>query len=334
VLRAAVFGEPFQSILGQDSRLREQLQRALDAAASSLPVLLLGETGTGKGLVARAIHQASPRCHHPWVHANIGGMVATLVQSELFGHLRGAFSGAAANRRGLFQTAHGGTIFLDEMGEIVLESQVLLLNVVEDGQVRPVGADIPVPVDVRVVAATNRDLLAAVRAGTFRLDLYHRLAAVTITLPPLRQRKDDIPLLAAHFVVRERGPNGPVPEFEPEALHALCTYPWPGNVRELEMVVRRALLFCQGDMIRREHCLLPAAFAEREQATADPIFDKPLQEARDEFTATYLRRLLARFSGDTQRVADHAGVHVTSIRRLMRELHLSRDDQPGAGTAV
>jgi DNA-binding NtrC family response regulator len=316
---------PFQAILGRTPELQRQLQLAADAAPSDISVVILGETGTGKGMAARAIHGASRRAGQPLVRAGIAGRSPALLDSDLFGHVKGAFTGATCHRRGRFQTAHGGTLFLDEIGELPPESQVLLLETIEERQVRPVGADKEIPIDVRLLSATHHDLARDIQAGRFREDLYYRLGKLFVRLPPLRERRDDIPLLAAHFARKFLGEGRDLPEFEPAALDALWSYHWPGNVRELENVIERAVLLSRGDTIRCGHCLLQAVTPERPDS--DPTFAQPLKEAVDQFTAAYLRRLLARHGGDTQKVADHARVHVTSIRRKMRELGIARHDE-------
>ena len=231
---------PVQGIVGNSAPWRQVMSDVWRVARGDVPVLLLGETGTGKEVVARAIHLTSGRAQRPFVAASCATLRGDTLLSELFGHVRGAFSGAVRNHKGLFERAHRGTLFLDELGEASPELQVALLRVLQDGVVRPVGSVASRDVSVRVVAATNRDLEAARRDGRFREDLYHRLAAVTLRLPPLRERLEDVPLLASHLLAR----HAPERALHPEALAALVAYDWPGNVRELENILRAAALLC------------------------------------------------------------------------------------------
>ena len=222
-------------------RLLERIQN------SDATVLVLGENGTGKELVARAIHEQSPRCGQPLVSVNCGAIAESLIESVLFGHERGAFTGAAARSRGVFETAGGGTVFLDEVAELPPKAQVALLRVLETGKLTRVGSSAELQVDVRVVAATNRDLPALVKAGTFREDLYFRLAVFPVHLPPLRQRRDDIPLLVDHFIDRFRSVHRQAPAdtsqgISERALAVMMAYDWPGNVRELQNVMERAVI--------------------------------------------------------------------------------------------
>jgi len=227
----------FERVISRSLHMRPVMDRALAAARSETPVLILGETGTGKELIARAIHTNSRRAKRPFVPINCAALPRDLVESELFGHRRGAFSGAVTEHPGLFVAAHGGTLFLDEIGELPLEVQAKLLRVLQDGEVRPVGGLESRRIDVRIVAASNRTL-ASLRDGAMRQDLFFRLSVLVIEIPPLRQRREDLPLLAAHFlrVLHERGTQG-ANGFEPAALELLEDYPFPGNVRELENLI-------------------------------------------------------------------------------------------------
>ena len=239
------------------------------AAAVDAPVLLLGESGTGKGVLARAIHAESRRAGKPFVAVNCAGVPETLFESEFFGHARGAFTGAAQSHRGFFEQAHGGTLLLDELGELTLSLQAKLLTVLEDGWLRRVGAERAVSVDVRVIAATNRDLDRAVPEGSFRRDLYHRLLVLAWTLPALRDRGDDIDLLIQHFLERhskrhERAARA----IGPRAYERLRRHPWPGNVRQLDHAVEAAVLACDGPRV--ELCHLPALLLHAERSSEAP----------------------------------------------------------------
>jgi chemotaxis protein methyltransferase CheR len=251
-LHAEVTGEDnFDGIIGQSDVFKAVLFRVEQVASFDTTVLLFGETGVGKELIARAIHQWSPRRARSLVTVNCAALSATLIESELFGHEKGAFTGAAAQRVGRFEMAHGGTLFLDEIGELPLELQTKLLRVLQDGEFERVGSSRTLLVDVRVIAATNRDLEADMRRGRFRQDLYYRLAVFPITVPPLRERREDIPLLVRFFVKRFSQKVGKVIHTVPaEALEALQRYPWPGNIRELQNVVERAVINTQGPSLR------------------------------------------------------------------------------------
>jgi DNA-binding NtrC family response regulator len=236
--------------------MRRVVETAAVVAPSDAPVLILGESGAGKEVVAQLIHRWSPRAAGPMVAANCAGLPESLIESELFGHTKGAFTGAEASRQGLFRAAHGGTLFLDEIGELPLHLQPKLLRALESGEVTPVGSERPVEVDTRLVAATNRDLAEDVREGRFRDDLYYRIDVVEMTVPPLRERHDDILPLVRQFAGAFAG--GPV-RLSPQAVQCMLAHPWPGNVRELRNAVQRACLLCRGDVILPEH--LPPAIA-------------------------------------------------------------------------
>ena len=226
------------------------MHEALLVAPSNSLLLLLGETGVGKEHLAKVIHAESPRSAGPFVAVNAAALPEQLLESELFGHKQGAFTGATRSRRGAFEQAHGGTIFLDEIGEMPLHLQAKLLRVLQDFEIRPVGAEKPTWVDVRVIAATNKDLEKAVARGAFRKDLYYRLSVVTLTIPPLRQRREDIPALARRFLASLKHQVGrDVSHISEEALQALCCYDWPGNVRELMNVIERSILLCKSNEV-------------------------------------------------------------------------------------
>ena len=243
----------FGDIIARSPAMARALEVATKVARHDSPVLVTGESGTGKEVIARLIHRESPRKDHAFVPVNCGAIPDTLLESEFFGHLKGSFSGAHRDRPGLFESAAGGTLFLDEVGELPGPLQVKLLRALQEGEVRPVGSDATVHVDVRIIAATNQDLEEAVQAGRFRQDLYYRIAVVPIHLPPLARRKEEIPELAFHMLERHSRRLGTTPlRIAPAAMEILLAYPWPGNVRELENVLERALVLAEGDEIGAE----------------------------------------------------------------------------------
>lgn len=236
------------AIVGESSALQSVLQEVNLVAPTDATVLILGETGTGKELIARAIHERSNRSSRPFIRVNCAAIPSSLIASELFGHERGAFTGALQRRLGRFEAAHGGTIFLDEIGELPMETQIALLRVIQEREFERVGSSQPISVNVRIVAATNRDLEAAVAGGTFRRDLFYRLNVFPIHVPALRERTDDIPALVEHFVERYAQKTGK--EFSIIKMNTIATlqaYDWPGNIRELQNVIERAVILCEGE---------------------------------------------------------------------------------------
>ena len=239
--------------------MRQVMEQTVRVAETAMTVLVLGETGTGKGLLAQTVHETSTRRKRPFIRVNCGALPAGLVESELFGHEKGAFTGAASRQLGRFELADGGTLFLDEIGDLPLESQRVLLHILEENALTRIGGEQPVSVDVRVIAATNRDLRQAIQEGTFREDLFYRLSVFTLELPPLRQRQEDIPALAAHFAERyAQHLRRPVPTLDDGLVAHLQGYAWPGNVRELEHLIHRAVLLCEGGVMRAGDLLLPS----------------------------------------------------------------------------
>jgi DNA-binding NtrC family response regulator len=295
------------------------------ACASDAPVLVTGETGTGKELVARAIHRHGPRCDRPFVPVNCGALPEGLLESELFGHLRGAFTGAVADKRGLFEEARGGTIFLDEVGEMSPALQVRLLRTLELGEVRPVGSPRTASVDVRVIAATHRDLERAAREGTFRQDLFYRLHVFAIRIPPLRERREDVPLLAAHFLARLAGRGRGAVSLTPAAVAALAAYDWPGNVRELENTLERLAVEARGGTIDVPD--LPPAFRERKAALEEPLFAG--LPSLEEMEKRYLRHVLAAVKGNRSRAAEVLGIDRRTLYRMAERFGIDLgEDEP------
>ena len=286
------------------------------------PVLVLGESGTGKELVARAIHSQSQRQSRPFVPVDCAALVATLMESELFGHMRGAFTGAIENKRGLLETAKGGTLFLDEIGELHLEMQVKLLRAIQEREIRPVGAAAPIRTDVRIIAATNRDLAKAVRTGTFRQDLYFRLNIVQINLSPLRNRREDIPQLIGLFLAKFADLQPSIHDISDEAMWRLMAYDWPGNVRELENAIEHALALGSGPMI--EVSDLPSSV---QAASIDEISDeKNLSLSGLDRRAIY--RALTRTDGDVVAAARILCLGKTTIYRKLKQYGAERNRGP------
>ena len=268
-------------------------------ADSSSPVLVTGETGTGKELVARALHEQSPRRKQPFVAVNCGAISPGLMESELFGHIKGAFTGADRERKGLFGAADKGTLFLDEIGELPMELQPKLLRVLQEGEIRQVGANKTTSVDVRVVTATARDLQQEVEEGRFRDDLFYRLNVINLHLPPLRDRREDIPLLAKHFTELAASREGlAVPEIDDDVLETLRAHAWPGNVRELQNFMEKALIFCRGQRLTLKD--LPWE-VRREPRDSDDNFS--LKKAAVRLEKEYIRKALAATEGNRTRAA-------------------------------
>jgi len=291
------------------------------AAPTNGRVLIYGENGTGKELVARTIHELSRRRSSAFVEVNCAAIPEDLIESELFGHVRGAFTGAVADRRGRFELADGGTIFLDEIGDMSLKTQAKVLRVLQEQTMEPVGGTASVRVDARVLAATNKDLQTEIRGGRFREDLYFRLNVIPIFVPALRDRQEDIPLLADHFMVglaREYGRR--VKKFEPSAVSVLQRYSWPGNVRELRNVIERLMIMVVGDSIAvGDLSFLEHNIAARPDAEAPaPSGRVTLYEARDRFERDLILRTLAEQQGNMSRTADVLGVERSNLYRKMK----------------
>jgi two-component system response regulator HydG len=332
--------ENFGELVGNSARMQEVYRLAVGVAPTSSTVLILGESGTGKELTARAIHQHSPRAKNAFVAVNCSAIPVDLVESELFGHVRGAFTGATATRAGLFEAADSGTLFLDEVGDLPPLAQVKLLRALQEGEVKRVGSNETRHVDVRVVAATNVDLRSRIAAGRFREDLYYRLNVVPISLPALRERRDDIPLLAYHFLKKYAARSGSnVRKISPEAMRLLHSYRWPGNVRELENAIEHAVVFCRDDtMVAGD---LP--FGRQQAVDSEPpdgskdarldarALDLPYREAKEralaDFEALYFRNLLERSGGNVSEAARQAGLDRSNFRRAVKRAGLkTRDD--------
>ena len=297
------------------AQLREQVAMA---APTNGRVLIQGENGTGKELVARSIHSLSHRRNAPFVEVNCAAIPEELIESELFGHIKGAFTGAVADRRGKFELADTGTLFLDEIGDMTLKTQAKVLRALQEQIVEPVGGTASVKVDVRVLAATNKDLPAEIRAGRFREDLYFRLNVIPIFVPPLRDRAEDIPLLADHFMAELAREYGRRPKkLDPGAVAGLRSYRWPGNVRELRNIIERLMIMVPGDIITlSDVAFLDTTAVLGVDAPAEPRL--PLHEARDNFEREYILRALAMQQGNISRTAEALGVERSNLYRKMR----------------
>jgi transcriptional regulator with GAF, ATPase, and Fis domain len=336
---ALSLADRFGGMVGRSVVMRELFARLAAVASSDVTVLVTGETGTGKELVAEALHEQSPRRGGPFVVLDCGAIPANLMESEAFGHERGAFTGASAAHAGAFERANGGTLFLDEIGELPLELQPKLLRALERKEIRRVGGNKTVRLDLRVVAATNRDLAVEVNKGRFREDLYYRLAVACMVVPPLRERRDDIPLLVDHILGglphgRDRAPR-------PETIELMKQHEWPGNVRELRNVIERAVLFQQPG---RDPTFFPASPAAVAGLAAGPKdggaelrvgidpaipFKVAKQDLVNEFERRYVRALLDAHGGNISAAARAAGIDRMSIHKILNRLGMGRDDTDG-----
>ncbi len=336
--------ENFGELIGSTAGMREVYRLALGVAPTSATVLILGESGTGKELIARAIHQHSNRSDRPFFAVNCSAIPVDLVESELFGHTRGAFTGAVNARVGLFEAADKGTVFLDEVGDLPLQAQVKLLRVLQEGEIKRVGSNETVTIDARVIAATNADLKNKIAEGKFREDLYYRLHVIVIRVPPLRRRRDDIPLLAYHFLRKyARRMNRDVSRIGVEAMRLLREQKWPGNVRELEHAIEHAVVMAKGDTLVPGD--LPSyrdqqASAFADENAVDPtdadaftlglgrLTDLPYAQAKkqalDFFEQAYLEAVLRRTGGNVSEAARQAGLDRSNFRRVLKKAELRK----------
>lgn len=306
----------FSNIIGESPRMKDIFRVIEKVAGTKGNVLISGKSGTGKELVARAIHYNSPRKNKPFVAINCGAIVENLMESELFGHKKGAFTGAVRDKVGYFKAADGGTLMLDEVGEIPLHLQVKLLRAIETGEFTPVGDTSPVKVDVRIIAATNRNLADAVEVGTFRDDLFYRLNVIGIELPPLSERKEDIPLLVNHFIEKySKQLNRKIKGIDKETMNILMNYEWKGGIRELENVIERALILCENDTITRQD--LPPNLVQVETLPEKPA---KLKEAVALFEREHLTQALKSTEGNKEKAAQILGISLSSLYRKIDEL--------------
>ena len=317
---AEELGGRHRLVSGNSESMRRVLSEARKAAAARATVLLLGESGTGKELFARSIHNWSDRRLKPFVAINCAGLAKDLLESELFGHEKGAFTGAHQLKKGKLELAQGGTVFLDEIGDLALELQTKLLRFLQEREFERVGGTAPIAVDLRIIAATSRDLEAAIRAGLFREDLYHRLDVITLTLPPLRERKEDIPALASYFL--ERFASETKKNFSgitDEARDKLIAYAWPGNIRELANVIERAVVLGEGPELTVHH--LPArVIGAQPAAVSDEV---PYHDAVNSYRRELIVRALASAQGNRAAAAKNLGLHRTHLMKLLKALRIT-----------
>jgi len=312
--------DDFGEIVGRTPALSVLLEQVRRVAGTDAPVLVLGETGTGKGLIARAIHDRSPRSARPLITVNCAALPPTLIDSEMFGYEKGAFTGAIARTPGRFEVADRGTLLLDEIGELPLDLQAKLLRVLQTGEFERLGSSKTMRVDVRLIAATNRDLEREVREGRFRADLFYRLSVFPLTLPPLRNRPEDIPLLVWHHIARRQAPLGRRIERVPErVMRALCAYSWPGNIRELENVVERALILSDGSTLATDPMFLGG------KLDADASAAGSLSDVERQYIIDVLQQCGWRVAGKGN-AADRLGLNRSTLLSRMKKLGITRDD--------
>lgn len=310
--------------LGKSRKLQEVQRMVSQVAATDAPVLLEGESGVGKNVYARHMHELSERRKGPLVFVNCGALPENIIESELFGHRKGAFTGAVDNRRGLFEQATGGTIMLDEIGEMPLSSQPKLLHVLEQKMIRRVGDEKEIPINCRVIIATNRNLLEGVSAGTFRQDLYYRLAVFKITLPPLRERPEDIIPLASHFLAKHgQAMRRDIRAISKEAEAVLTSYAYPGNIRELENIIQRAIILCSGDTLTPEHLTLPHA---EEVPAAKGSGQTPICSLED-LEVMHIKRILEHTRGNLMKACKILGIARSSLWRKIKQYGLAANEE-------
>ncbi len=304
----------FSNIVAKSEKMREILKLVSQIAPTDSTVFIHGESGTGKELIAKAIHLASHRSKAPFVAINCAALPETLLESELFGYEKGAFTGAIKSTKGIFSRAHKGTIFLDEIGDMSLSVQAKFLRVLQEKKFYPLGSEHPIEVDVRIIVATNKDLWKEVEQGNFRRDLFYRIHVIPIHLPPLRERREDIPLLVDHFIKKySKKMSKKIKKIDPKALKKLMLYDWPGNIRELENVVEYAIVMTESEIIGEEHIILPEDVDSKV---------KTFKEAKAEFEKNYLRTVLKITRGNVSQAAALAGKYRADFYKLLRKYNL------------
>jgi two-component system response regulator GlrR len=319
-----------QQLIGESQVFISEINKIPLLARSDISVLISGETGTGKEMVARAIHYLSPRAGKPFVPVNCGAIPVDLLENELFGHERGAFTGASGSRNGLIYEAEQGTLFLDEVNSLSLSAQVKLLRFLQSKEYRPLGSTKSLIGDIRIIAASNANLEAEVAAGNLRQDLYYRLNVIPIVLPPLRARSNDISILAHHFLTHFAAKlNSPVRDFSPEAECKLLLYSWPGNVRELEHVIERVVVLCQEKIIRAEHIVL----SDKNIGTSQLSFQEMKANVISQFEKSYIQNLLTAYNGNITRAARAAHKERRTFFELVRKYNIDAEQFRAAGVA-
>lgn len=314
-LRQLLYQEySFSNIVAKSEKMREILKLVSQIAPTDSTVFIHGESGTGKELIAKAIHLASHRSKAPFVAINCAALPETLLESELFGYEKGAFTGAIKSTKGIFSRAHKGTIFLDEIGDMSLSVQAKFLRVLQEKKFYPLGSEHPIEVDVRIIVATNKDLWKEVEQGNFRRDLFYRIHVIPIHLPPLRERREDIPLLVDHFIKKySKKMSKRIKKIDPKAIKKLMLYDWPGNIRELENVVEYAIVMTESEIIGEEHIILPEDVDSKV---------KTFKEAKAEFEKNYLRTVLKITRGNVSQAAALAGKYRADFYKLLRKYNL------------
>jgi two-component system response regulator HydG len=307
-------------IIAHSKEMQQVLDLVMRVAPTDATVLIQGESGTGKEVIAKAIHHASPRTDNPFVAVNCGALPEPLLESEIFGHVKGAFTGATAHKKGLFEEAHGGTFFLDEIGEMPPALQIKFLRVLQESEVRPVGSNQSTTVDVRVLAATNRDLGQLLQQGKFREDLFYRLNVIPVVLPPLRERREDIPALAEHFLQQFGQRQGRSLRLSAEAVEKLLRYPWPGNVRELENAMERTAILATSDPIGPDE--LPLHISAGSPLGPAPVL--PREQTLAELEKTHILQTLERVGWNHSRAAEALGIGRTSLWRKLKEYQIEQ----------
>jgi diguanylate cyclase (GGDEF)-like protein len=320
----------YDKIIGKSEPMQKVFRMLDRITDTDVQVLIHGETGTGKELVAKALHHNGPRKDKPFVSVNCSALTETLLESELFGHVRGSFTGADRDRQGIFEQAHGGSVFLDEVQDMSPGMQRELLRVLQEGEVRRVGGKDIIKVDVRVISATNKNLGDLVKSGEFRQDLYYRLNVVAIELPPLRERKEDIPLIVQRLLEETRTVDGRTVKLEKEAMRAILRYDWPGNVRQLQNFIEKTVLLIEGDTIKPEHVKVDPSEGDggRAAGVGSPsrLFDLRYEEAKNAFSKDYLKALLARNGGNVTKASAEAGIVRSSFHKMMRKHTVAAKD--------
>jgi Nif-specific regulatory protein len=312
----------YHTFIGKNKAIMDKLEIARKAAGTDSSVLLLGESGVGKELFAEQIHLHSPRRDNAFIRVNCPALSETLLESELFGHVKGAYTDALASRRGRFELADGGTIFLDEIGDLPLSVQAKLLRVIQEKTFEPLGSSTSIKVDVRIIAATNKDIENEVRRGRFRSDLYYRLNVLPIYIPPLRERTSDIPMLAEFFLTKfKRETKKQIKGFTDEAIEILISYSWPGNVRELENAIERAVVICQDEYIKPLSFILDNQDVSEEERYKG----KSLKDAINLFKAHFVKQALERNAWNQTKTARELGIQRTYLSRLLKELGIAKD---------